>query len=471
MLRHHSSIAIFGLTVYLSLVSSLVSLKTTAALDSETDLATPKVVVPSAVTAYDVVTHRELYYRRHVLPFIAGGAVDRWPLWRDLTDSVGSWISPFVDATRISATIVDSFPVGEQEAARKITQLVAECARILNMENPDVFIRRSPHARAYVTEVAGRPMLTLTSGLLDLYRTPEELRFVIGRELGRIKSGHVSERAKAYAVFAALHRVNLVVVPDKAQFAITGLVLGRLMSLYREMEFTADRAGLLCCQDLGTAQQAMLRDLHGLPIDSPWLEDIKFDPQAYLKTMEYWERKTLVSFIQDARRYCSSTPFVRDRVAQLTDWAHNGSYKSILGRIDGSSAPDPDQLVTIKTVEIQDIADADSPLNPYVRVYFGDTTSSFQTTVVRSAQSARWTNIGKTHSVLDNQPIFFEIWNSRWGRDAFVGGFVIFPVNPTPTVKNEQVFRAPLEWDWKERTTTSRHGVGKVVVEFFTRAK
>ncbi len=427
------------------------------------------VVVPSLVTVYDVATARELFYYRHTAPFIVGASVGEWPLWDGLKDAVGPWVTTVVEANRIASTIADSFPVGEQEAARKVNDVVDDCAQVLGLKKPHVFIRRSPHVRAYVTEVDGQAMLTLTSGLLALYDSPQELRFVVGRELGRVKCGHVEERAKAYAVFAALHSVNLTTVPDEFQNVLPTLALGWLMSFYREMEFSADRAGLLCCQDLDTAYQAMLRDLHGLPIDSPWLEDVKFDPQKYLKTMEYWERKPLVAFIQNARQHSSSTPFIRERIAELTVWAQRGSYGSILARVEGMG-PDLDQLVTIRSIEIRNVADQDADVNPYLVVY-SDGKKLFETSYAKGKKSVRWTGIDQTRAILDNQPIFFEIWNSCWGRDALIGGFVVYPTNPLPGRHGQQVIRSALEWDWKKRTTTSRHGLGEVVLEFSSRAK
>lgn len=427
------------------------------------------VVVPSLVTVYDIATPRELSYRRHAVPFIAGSSVSEWTLWEGLTDAVGTWITPVIEANRIASTIADSFPVGEQEAARKINSLVDDCARVLGLKKPQVFIRRSPYVRAYVTEVGGQPMLTLTSGLLALYNTPQELRFVVGRELGRVKCGHVEERTKAEAVFMAFHGVNLAVVPDECQNVLPTLALGWLMSFYREMEFSADRAGLLCCQDLDTAHQAMLRDLHGLPIDSPWLEDVKFDPQKYLKAMEYWERKPLVAFIQNIRQYSASTPFIRERIAELTVWAQQGTYREILARVKGSG-PDLDQLVTIKSIEIRNVADHDTDVNPYLAVYSNDK-KLFETSCAKGMRSVRWTGINQTRAILDHQPIFIEIWNSCWGRDTLIGGFVVYPSNPSPGKHGQQVVRSALEWDWKERATTSRQGFGEVVLEFSSRAK
>jgi hypothetical protein len=235
------------------------------------------------------------------------------------------------------------------------------------------------------------------------------------------------------------------------------------------MEFSADRAGLLCCQDLDTAHQAMLRDLHGLPIDSPWLKDVKFDPAKYLREIEYWERKSLVAFIQNAKQFSSATPFVRERIAVHSDWARRGSYREILSRSPGRG-PDPNQLVTIKAITIRDAADNDADLNPYCVVHL-DNTKWFETGPGNKLKSATWNDLDETRLILDNPPIFVEIWHYRWGTDPFVGGFVVYPKNPTPGKPAKRLLRAPLEWDWKQRTTTSRQGLAEVVVEFSSRAK
>lgn len=219
-------------------------------------------VVPARLTVYDIATRRELLYRRQIASAITGNSVSEWLVLDGLEAQLGAWIAPFVEASRISTAISNSFPIGTQEPTRKLDELVHDCARVLGLKKPEVFVRNSPFTVAYVTVVDGRPMLTLTSGLPSLYDgRPRELRFVVGRELGRIKLGHVDERTKAYAIFTALQSVNLAVVPDRYQLALPTLALGRLMSAFREMEFSADRAGLLCCQDTDVAFQAMLRQL------------------------------------------------------------------------------------------------------------------------------------------------------------------------------------------------------------------
>lgn len=427
---------------------------------------------PVTITAYDVATRRELFYRRHIAPTIAGNSVGDWTVLQGVQEQLGTWIGPYVDAVKISTTISEAFPIGNQAATRRLDELVQDCARVLGLRKPDIFIRNSPFTVAYVSEIDSRPLLTLTSGLLSLYEDrPAELRFIVGRELGRIKCGHAGQRMKAYAVFAALHNVNLAVVPDEYQLALPTLALGRLMSAFREMEFSADRAGLLCCQDLDVAFQAMLRQLHGLKADSTWIDPHSpdFDPESYFKTIHYWEGRPLVKFIQEVKGYTAESPFVPERIAQLVMWAGSGSYREILGRTATSSGPDPDQIVTFRSITIYNVANSND-VNPYVVAYSGDK-RLFVTTVVDQQSSVQWTGIDQTRALLDSQPVFFEIWSSDWGSDSFLGGFVIYPKNLGRGHGHPQILQSPIDWDWKERVTTSRQGFAKVSLEYSTRTK
>jgi Zn-dependent protease with chaperone function len=102
----------------------------------------------------------------------------------------------------------------------------------------------------------------LNAGLIDSM-TPEELRFVVGHELGHIKSGHV-----LYYQIAMLLPV-LAEVVGAATFGVGSLLSFplevALVRWQRMSELTADRAGLLACQDVDAATTALIK-LAGLPL-------------------------------------------------------------------------------------------------------------------------------------------------------------------------------------------------------------
>lgn len=119
--------------------------------------------------------------------------------------------------------------------------------KILGIEQePELYVNLDPTPNAY-TYGETRPFIVLTSGLVDML-DDEERFFVVAHELGHIKARHV-----LYTVLAR-NIAEIVEMLGRATLGIgsllgQGLVLA-LHNWYRQAELTADRAGLLCVQDL-----------------------------------------------------------------------------------------------------------------------------------------------------------------------------------------------------------------------------
>ncbi len=201
------------------------------------------------VTRYDIATRLDLLLAHLVAPATAGD-VEEWSktLLGGLPGQVGDWVTQYFDARTMASVITEAFPVEGQPALGPVDTLVADCARTLGVEKPAVYVRNNPFTRIYAVRAGGRDHLVLTSALLNLFEErPAELRFVIGRELGHIKCGHAELKRTSYAILSAVQAINAAVVPDRYQNVLPLLGLGRLFTWSREAEFSADRAGLLCC--------------------------------------------------------------------------------------------------------------------------------------------------------------------------------------------------------------------------------
>ena len=107
---------------------------------------------------------------------------------------------------------------------------------------------------------AKEPVIMLNSSVVqDLSDT--ELLYVIGHEMGHIKSGHVLYRAMTQWILDGMS-VFL------SNFVTAGLRLA-LYEWSRKSELTADRAGLLACDDLDACLLAEAK-LMGMPTDTTW---------------------------------------------------------------------------------------------------------------------------------------------------------------------------------------------------------
>lgn len=118
--------------------------------------------------------------------------------------------------------------------------------KILDVAEPELYITVDPRPNAW-TFGHTRPFITLTSGLVDML-SDEERFFVLAHELGHIKAEHV--------LYGMLARNVAVVMGFISQmtFGIGRLVgIGLELALFewqRRAELTADRAALLCVQDV-----------------------------------------------------------------------------------------------------------------------------------------------------------------------------------------------------------------------------
>ena len=116
----------------------------------------------------------------------------------------------------------------------KIYNLYKEAIEILDVQEPDLFLTSQPFPNAMTIGVE-RPMIVLHSSLVDLL-TEDELRAVLGHELGHVKAGHVLYKTIAYAIKEFLRSVL-----NMSSLANAGVMIA-MYDWSRKAELTADRA-------------------------------------------------------------------------------------------------------------------------------------------------------------------------------------------------------------------------------------
>jgi Zn-dependent protease with chaperone function len=348
------------------------------------------------ISPYDFATRNDLLLSHLVAPSLAG-EVDEWaePLLGGLPGQVGDWAKSYFDAKRLASVMIEAFPIEGQPAVRAVDELVADCARTLGVDEPAIHIRNSPLTRTYAVKAGGRYHLVLTSGLLDLFggRT-EELKFVIGRELGHVKCGHTELKAKVYALVSAVQAIPASVIPDRYLNMLPLLALGRLFTWSREVEVSADRAGLLCCGAAKSAYQAIMRLQHGLRADSRWIdpETPDFDPGAVIRSFQEWQYEPFVKFVLYLEKQPLDHLYYQERLAELKTWVDSGAYDALLERRAGEPA---DQLLEIVRIVAYELAPAGQTIDPYVLVSDGDR-QVLRTRTVSGVRDAEWKGFQST---------------------------------------------------------------------------
>ena len=184
---------------------------------------------------------------------------------------------------------------------------------------PELYITQDPMVNAMALG-ADKPFIVLTTGIVDLMDA-EEIRFVIGHELGHVLSGHAVYRTMLYYLVNLAARLALV------PFAWIGLkaVIWGLEEWYRKSELSCDRAGLLASQDVSAARRALMKTAGG-----PQLAELS--PDAFLEQAREYDavpdvREGLIKLLQ---LQGTTHPFAVVRFAELDRWARDGDYESIL---------------------------------------------------------------------------------------------------------------------------------------------
>lgn len=216
----------------------------------------------------------------------------------------------------------------------EVHDLLREGCRILEMEEiPELYLQLEDKITSFSSGEKQR-IIVLSSGAIELLND-EELLFLIGHELGHIRSDHVLYRmmAESLAVIAqlisdvTLGLGNLLSLPLQAA----------LMHWYRLSEFTADRAGLLVCQDTKVAGEALIK-MAGLPAKFHGRVSVS-DLRTQALEFDDLNLNNFDKLLRFVASYENPEPFIVIRASQLFQWIEDGEYERILGREETISIP------------------------------------------------------------------------------------------------------------------------------------
>ncbi|MEN8905398.1 MAG: M48 family metallopeptidase [Clostridiales bacterium] len=200
-----------------------------------------------------------------------------------------------------------------------------QTCEILDMNKiPDLYLIMNYNINAFTTGV-NNPIVILNTSCLDLLNE-SELRFIIGHELGHIKSGHV-----LYHQIANIlpHIGNMV---GNATFGIGNLLsIGlriAILNWKRMAEFSSDRAGLLACQDINSAINTMVK-ISGLPTKY-YSKEIVEDFLKQAKEFEDLDYDNLSRLTKYFIAIEMSHPWTVLRGSEFIKWTETGRYDEIL---------------------------------------------------------------------------------------------------------------------------------------------
>jgi Zn-dependent protease with chaperone function len=203
--------------------------------------------------------------------------------------------------------------------------------KILDVPEPELYVTLDPVPNAF-TYGHTRPFITLTSGLIDLM-SDEELFFIIGHEVGHIKAGHVLYGTIARNIAAVVDLIGQATLGIGALLG-QGLVYA-LLEWFRCAELTADRAALLCVQDIDPAQSTFMKLAGGTTRLAAEMDRNEFLRQ--IRAYEDIDRSTLNRAYKILLTVGRTHPFAIQRAKELDLW-HGVEYPEIMRRFTTSAA-------------------------------------------------------------------------------------------------------------------------------------
>lgn len=240
---------------------------------------------------------------------------------------------------RASAQLMDAQQLGtmlrvsEQQIPR-LHAIARGCADTLGIALPKLYVANSPVINAYTFGTNDDAFIVVHSALLDHF-TEDELRFVIGHEMGHIQNRHV--------VYGTVLRVLKTSAAIFLRWIIAPAEIA-LATWSRRAEITCDRAGLLCSRDLDSARRSFLK----LACGSQKLYD-QIDLDVYLRQFE--DGRGNLGRYQEA---FATHPYLPKRIHALQVFAESALFRRAMGV--GDTGIDMAE-VDARTARIIEIAD------------------------------------------------------------------------------------------------------------------
>ncbi|MFB7666246.1 M48 family metallopeptidase [Kitasatospora sp. NPDC056138] len=213
--------------------------------------------------------------------------------------------------------------------------MVRDAAYVLDLDRvPDLYVTQDPAVNAMCIGL-DTPIIVVTSGLVELL-DEEELRAVIGHEVGHAMSGHAVYRTMLLVLTNIATRIAWLPLGN---LAITAVITA-LKEWFRKAELSCDRAGLLAGQDLQASMRGLMKLAGGHNL-------AEMNVDAFLEQADEYERAgDLRDGVLKLLQVLPQThPFAVVRVAKLKKWAESDEYRSILAGAYPRREDDPDASV------------------------------------------------------------------------------------------------------------------------------
>ncbi|GIF18893.1 Zn-dependent protease with chaperone function [Actinoplanes tereljensis] len=203
----------------------------------------------------------------------------------------------------------------------RVYQRFTEAAGALDVaELPELYVNQSPIINGQAIGL-NKPFIVITTAAVEKL-DDDELRAVLGHELGHVLSGHAVYKTIMMILTAWTANVSWLPV---GVLALRGIIAA-MLEWWRKAELSADRAGLLAGQDPAASTRLLMKLAGGGDLS-------QIDTAAFLEqAAEYESGGDLRDSIHKIGITVGSThPVPVARAADLRKWVDSGEYARILG--------------------------------------------------------------------------------------------------------------------------------------------
>lgn len=218
--------------------------------------------------------------------------------------------------------------VGPKQMSTIYKSLTTAC-KILDMEEPEIYIKQNPVPNAYTLAIRGRkPFIVLHSSIVELL-SEQELQAVIAHELGHLKCEH--------SVW--ITTLNLIIIGATGINEVLSFPLqSSLYEWLRSAELSCDRAALLVSQDVNVVASVFMK-LSGGPTNMAQ----EMNVEAYIEQAANFDveaKKLGARLISMGADQVMSHPVPVVRVQELVKWSKSGEYLGLLRRAKSVASVD-----------------------------------------------------------------------------------------------------------------------------------
>ena len=196
--------------------------------------------------------------------------------------------------------------------APDIYAIVEDVCKILDYTPvPELYSTRS-YKLDIIPRGVDQPVLIIPDFILNRY-DEALLYFDFGRAITRLKSGYMKFYTAASALISVTGEIPFVSEATQLSFA----------NWLRKSELTADRGGLLACQNYRAAM-SFLMNKAGMPVQ----ENRNVQITEYVETCKI--DRQLVKFGKGIQTLTNCTGWANDRILELFNWNASGQYDELL---------------------------------------------------------------------------------------------------------------------------------------------